>query len=142
VLESWALGVGSVEGPVTVDDVLTSPDLSRLASDAEIPFGSICAAPLVFRGRHLGLLVALATQSRTFLPRDVDLIQSTPPRRRSPSPTRDVPGARGAREPRPPHRLLNLREFHESLTRELERCKRYGGRFSVALLRPQPLQRS
>jgi diguanylate cyclase (GGDEF)-like protein len=29
--------------------------------------------------------------------------------------------------------LLNLREFHESLTRELERCKRYGGRFSIVL---------
>lgn len=29
--------------------------------------------------------------------------------------------------------LLTLREFHESLTRELERCKRHGGRFSVVL---------
>jgi diguanylate cyclase (GGDEF)-like protein len=134
VLESWAQGVAAVEGPVTVDDVLTSPDLARLAADAELPFGSICAAPLVFRGRHQGLLVALATQPRTFLPRDVDLIQSY-----AAQAAVALANARMYQELEElasrDHLtgLLNLREFHESLTRELERCKRYGGRFSVVL---------
>jgi diguanylate cyclase (GGDEF)-like protein len=134
VLESWAKGVAAVEGPVTVDDVVTSPDLARLATDAELPFGSISAAPLVFRGRHQGLLVALATQPRTFLPRDVDLIQSY-----AAQAAVALANARMYQELEElasrDHLtgLLNLREFHESLTRELERCKRYGGRFSVVL---------
>ncbi len=134
VLESWAKGVATVDGPVTVDDVVTSPELARLAIDAELPFGSICAAPLVFRGRHQGLLVALATQPRTFLPRDVDLIQSY-----AAQAAVALANARMYQELEElasrDHLtgLLNLREFHESLTRELERCKRYGGRFSVVL---------
>jgi diguanylate cyclase (GGDEF)-like protein len=134
VLESWAQGVSAIEHPVTIDDVLTTPNLSRLATDAELPFGSICAAPLVFRGGHLGLLVALATQSRTFLPRDVDLIQSY-----AAQAAVALANARMYQELEElasrDHLtgLLNLREFHESLTRELERCKRYGGRFSVVL---------
>jgi diguanylate cyclase (GGDEF)-like protein len=134
VLEAWGRGIGPVEGPVTVDDVRTSPDLARLASDSELAFGSICAAPLVFRGRHLGLLVALASQPRTFLPRDVDLIQSY-----AAQAAVALANARMYQELEElasrDHLtgLLNLREFHESLTRELERCKRYGGRFSVAL---------
>ena len=134
VLESWARGAAPVEAPVTIDDVLTSSDLSRLATDAELPFGSICAAPLSFRGRHLGLLVALATQPRTFLPRDVDLIQSY-----AAQAAVALANARMYQELEElasrDHLtgLLNLREFHESLTRELERSKRYGGRFSVVL---------
>jgi diguanylate cyclase (GGDEF)-like protein len=134
VLESWATGVARLEHPVTVDDVLTRPELARLAGDSEVPFGSICAAPLIFRGRHLGVLIALATQSRTFLPRDVDLIQSY-----AAQAAVALANARMYQELEElasrDHLtgLLNLREFHESLTRELERCKRYGGRFSVVL---------
>jgi len=134
VLEAWAQGVAPVEGPVTIDDVKGSPDLSRLAADAELPFGSICAAPLVFRGRRLGVLIALATRPRTFLPRDVDLIQSY-----AAQAAVALANARMYQELEElasrDHLtgLLNLREFHESLTRELERCKRYGGRFSVVL---------
>lgn len=133
-LESWAQGMPALEHPVTVDDVQTAPMLSRLVTDDQLPFGSICAAPLVFRGGHLGLLVALATQPRTFLPRDVDLIQSY-----AAQAAVALANARMYQELEElasrDHLtgLLNLREFHESLTRELERCKRYGGRFSVVL---------
>src|SRR3954447_20960636 len=133
-LESWAQGMPALEQPVTVDDVQTAPNLSRLVTDDQLPFGSICAAPLAFRGRHLGLLVALATQPRTFLPRDVDLIQSY-----AAQAAVALANARMYQELEElasrDHLtgLLNLREFHESLTRELERSKRYGGRFSVVL---------
>jgi diguanylate cyclase (GGDEF)-like protein len=135
ILESWArTTMGSGEEPVTVDDVLAVPGLARLAGGVEPSFGSICAAPLVFRGSRLGVLVALATQPRTFLPRDVDLIQSYA-----------ALAAAALANARMYHELeelasrdhltglLNLREFHEALTRELERCKRYGARFSVVL---------
>jgi diguanylate cyclase (GGDEF)-like protein len=134
ILESWAQGVAGREQPVTVDDVLTVPTLARLGSGLDPSFGSICAAPLTFRGRHLGVLVALATQPRTFLPRDVDLIQSY-----AAQAAVALANARMYQELEElasrDHLtgLLNLREFHESLTRELERCKRYGGRFSVVL---------
>jgi diguanylate cyclase (GGDEF)-like protein len=134
VLESWAQGVSAVEHPLTIDDVRTAPDLSLLATDSDLSFGSICAAPLAFRGRHLGLLVALATQPRTFLPRDVDLIQSY-----AAQAAVALANARMYQELEElasrDHLtgLLNLREFHDSLTRELERCKRYGGRFSIVL---------
>lgn len=134
VLEAWAPGVEGGEHPVTVDDVHAVPGLARLAAGIEPSFGSICAAPLSFRGRHLGVLVALATQPRTFLPRDVDLIQSY-----AAQAAVALANARMYQELEElasrDHLtgLLNLREFHESLTRELERCKRYGGRFSVVL---------
>lgn len=134
VLESWSRGVASFEQPVTVDDVLTRPELARLARGPFVTFGSICAAPLIFRGRHLGVLIALATQPLTFLPRDVDLIQSY-----AAQAAVALANARMYQELEElasrDHLtgLLNLREFHEALTRELERCKRYGGRFSVVL---------
>jgi two-component system, cell cycle response regulator len=82
----------------------------------------------------LGVLVALATQPRTFLPRDVDLIQSY-----AALAAVALANARMYQELEElasrDHLtgLLNLREFHEALTRELERCKRYGGRFSIVL---------
>jgi diguanylate cyclase (GGDEF)-like protein len=132
VLESWAHGIASLEHPVTIDDVTTLPDLARLGAEAS--FGSICAAPLSFRGRHLGVLIALATQPRTFLPRDVDLIQSY-----AAQAAVALANARMHQELEEAASrdhltgLLNLREFHESLTRELERCKRYGGHFSIVL---------
>jgi len=135
ILESWAQGaMGSGDYPVTVDDVMTVPGLARLAGSVEPSFGSICGAPLIFRGRRLGVLVALATQPRTFLPRDVDLIQSY-----AALAAVALANARMYQELEElasrDHLtgLLNLREFHEALTRELERCKRYGGRFSVVL---------
>jgi diguanylate cyclase (GGDEF)-like protein len=135
ILEAWAQGaMGAREQPITVDDVLAVPGLSRLAGSVDPSFGSICAAPLVFRGSRLGVLVALATQPRTFLPRDVDLIQSY-----AALAAVALANARMYQELEElasrDHLtgLLNLREFHESLARELGRCKRYGGRFSVVL---------
>ncbi len=134
VLERWAGDVATVDHLVTVDDVLTVPDLARLGRGSEIPFGSICAAPLIFRGRHLGVLIALATRPRTFLPRDVDLIQSYA--------AQAAVALANARMYQTLEELasrdhltglLNHREFHESLKREIERCKRYAGRFSVVL---------
>src|SRR3954451_21444159 len=135
ILESWAQSnMARGEQPVTVDDVLAVPGLARLAGGVQPAFGSICAAPLVFRGSRLGVLVALATQPRTFLPRDLALIQSYA-----------ALAAVALANARMSHELeelasrdhltglLNLREFHEALTRELERCKRYGGRFSIVL---------
>jgi diguanylate cyclase (GGDEF)-like protein len=134
VLERWANHAASLEEPVTVDDVLTVPELARLSSGSEVPFGSICAAPLIFSGRHLGVLIALATQRRTFLPRDLDLIQSYAALAAVALANARMYQSLAELASRDHLTgLLNHREFHESLTRELERCRRYAGRFSVVL---------
>jgi diguanylate cyclase (GGDEF)-like protein len=134
VLEFWAAHSARLQEPVTIDDVLAVPELARLSYGCEVPFGSICAAPLIFRGDHLGALVALGNQPRTFLPRDVDLIQSYA--------SQAAIALANARMYQTLEELasrdhltalLNHREFHESLNRELERCKRYGGRFSIVV---------
>jgi diguanylate cyclase (GGDEF)-like protein len=135
VLERWARSARTdLREPLTIDDVTLIDELAPLAHEPLNPFGTICAAPLVFRGRRLGVLVALATQARTFLPRDADLIRSYAAQaaialanarlyqQLEELATRDhLTG------------LLNHREFHEALGRELERCRRYGGRFSIVL---------
>jgi diguanylate cyclase (GGDEF)-like protein len=134
VLERWAQGVGSLEEPLTVDDVTVVPELVRLSSRCEVPFGSICAAPLIFRGRHLGVLIALATSPRTFLPPDVDLIQSYASQAAIALANASMYQALEELASRDHLTgLLNHREFHESLNRELERCRRYAGQFSVVL---------
>jgi diguanylate cyclase (GGDEF)-like protein/putative nucleotidyltransferase with HDIG domain len=75
-LEVWANANARVpEQCVVIDDVTTVPALARLA-DSSMPLCSLASAPLTFFGDTGGLLVALGTQSRTFLPRDVEVLQS------------------------------------------------------------------
>jgi diguanylate cyclase (GGDEF)-like protein len=75
-LEAWANANGRVpEQPLVIDDVTTVPALARLA-DPPMPLCSLASAPLTFFGDTGGLLVALGTQSHTFLPRDVEVLQS------------------------------------------------------------------
>jgi diguanylate cyclase (GGDEF)-like protein/putative nucleotidyltransferase with HDIG domain len=75
-LEEWANANGRVpEQCVVIDDVTTVPALAGLA-DSSMPLCSLASAPLTFFGDTGGLLVALGTQSRTFLPRDVEVLQS------------------------------------------------------------------
>jgi diguanylate cyclase (GGDEF)-like protein len=72
-LESWAVEHRETlldGGTVVVDDLATDPALAALPFEAEMPFGSMCAAPLVFRDGLLGMLAALAHGSTVFLPGD------------------------------------------------------------------------
>jgi diguanylate cyclase (GGDEF)-like protein len=75
-LETWAnTNSRAPEQCVVIDDVATVPALAGLA-DSSMPLCSLASAPLTFFGDTGGLLVALGTQSRTFLPRDVEVLQS------------------------------------------------------------------
>lgn len=71
-LEQWAtrsereLG----NGPVVLDSLAHVPLLRELAFDEQLPLGSACAAPLVFRDELLGVLLALAPGATAFLPHD------------------------------------------------------------------------
>jgi diguanylate cyclase (GGDEF)-like protein len=72
LLEDWAMGAQAqlADGPVVVDDLSVVPELEPLAGDHQLPIGSLCAAPLVFRDRVVGVLVALAHGTTVFLPHD------------------------------------------------------------------------
>src|SRR5271166_2617318 len=72
-LESWAAKHRQTlleRGTVVLDDLASEPALALLAREEQIPLGSMCAAPLVFRDGLLGVLVALAHGSTVFLPGD------------------------------------------------------------------------
>ena len=83
----------------------------------------------------MGALIALAPQRRAFLPRDVDLLSSY-----------GVQAAIALVNARlfemqerlaahdPLTGLLNRRELDEHVSREIDRCRRHGGGFSLVLV--------
>jgi diguanylate cyclase (GGDEF)-like protein/putative nucleotidyltransferase with HDIG domain len=133
-LERWAAETPRVTySPLVVEDLATVPTLLPLAA-ADRPLRSICAAPLTYRGESLGVLVALAPNARTFLPRDVDVIQSFATQAAIAMTNAQLYEAQQDLASRDPLTgLRNHREFHEGVAQELERCRRYGGRMSVVL---------
>src|SRR6185312_6476997 len=91
-------------------------------------------APLTYRGESLGVLVALSATPFSFMPRDVDVVQSFATQAAIAISNARLYEAQQELASRDPLTgLLNHREFHETVSRELERCRRYGGRLSVAL---------
>lgn len=135
-LERWlARPGGRLTEAVLIDDVSLAGELAPIALQESMPLGSICAVPLAYRGSTLGALVALAPQRRTFLPRDIDLLRSY-----AVQATIALVNARlfeaqerlAARDSLTG--LLNRRELHEHVTREIERCRRQGGGFSLVLV--------
>lgn len=77
-LEQWAQHNEQTlrEGPIVIDDLTGVPSLRALAADDQLPFGSACAAPLAFRGRFHGALIALAPGATVFLPHDVRALET------------------------------------------------------------------
>jgi len=134
-LERWAAGSRRVHhSALVLEDLSTLPELCQLPECEEQPLRSLCAAPLTYRGESLGVLVALAENARVFLPRDVEVLQSFATQAAIALTNARLYEAQQELASRDPLTgLRNHREFHESLARELERCRRYGGRLSVAL---------
>jgi len=128
-LERWAVETPrAAEGPVLLEDLAHVPSLAILEH------GSLCTAPLTYRGESLGVLVALSATPYSFMPRDVDVIQSFATQAAialSNARLYEAQEQLAARDPLTG--LLNHRQFHETVSQELERCRRYGGRVSVAL---------
>jgi diguanylate cyclase (GGDEF)-like protein len=95
---------------------------------------SLCAAPLLSRGETVGVLVALANQPRTFLPRDVHLVRSYAAQAAIALTNARLFAAQHALATRDALTgLLNRREFHEALDRELSRCRRNGAETTVVV---------
>ena len=134
-LEEWAAGhVGHLDGATLIDDLSQAGDLAELAGDRDLPLRSLCAAPLVFRGERVGVLIALANGISGFLPNDVALLESYAMQAAialSNAQMYETQSALASRDPLT--ELFNHREFHEAVGRELERCRRHGGGLAVAL---------
>jgi diguanylate cyclase (GGDEF)-like protein len=77
-LEHWAHEAQRTlsRGPVVIDDLARVPSLNGLTDERGVPLGSACAAPLVFRDRLLGVLVALSPGATVFLPQDVQALET------------------------------------------------------------------
>jgi diguanylate cyclase (GGDEF)-like protein/putative nucleotidyltransferase with HDIG domain len=134
-LERWANETARpLQAPLVIGDVGTVRELAGLPTAGSLPLRSLCAAPLTFRDRSLGALIALAGASEGFLPRDVELLQSYAAQAAIALANARLYADQEARASRDPLTgLLNHREFHETVARELERCRRYGGRMAVVL---------
>jgi diguanylate cyclase (GGDEF)-like protein len=135
-LEEWAALTGAVfVAPMILDHLGEVPVLSKLAASEGVPFGSLCAAPLIFKDEHFGALVAMAHGPEAFLPRDATVIESYAAQAAvALSNAHLVERLERLASQDPLTGLLNHREFHEAVDRELSRCKRYGGHFSVVLI--------
>jgi diguanylate cyclase (GGDEF)-like protein len=135
-LEAWAGASERARSEATViDDLSQISPLQSLARDRTLPLRSLCAAPLVYRGRSLGLLVALANSTDGFLPHDVDLMQSYAAQGAIALTNARLYEAQEELATRDPLTgLLNHREFHEAVARELDACRRGGGAVSIVLL--------
>jgi diguanylate cyclase (GGDEF)-like protein/putative nucleotidyltransferase with HDIG domain len=135
-LERWlARPGGRLTEPMLVDDVGVVEELEAIGLQESMPLRSICAVPLSFSGRTLGALVALAPQRRTFLPRDVDLLRSYGVQAAialANARLFEMQERLAARDPLTG--LLNRRELHEHLSREIHRSRRKGEGFSLVIL--------
>jgi diguanylate cyclase (GGDEF)-like protein/putative nucleotidyltransferase with HDIG domain len=135
-LERWAdAGGAHGQAPILLDDLSNVPALKALPQDRALPLRSLCSAPLLFRGRSLGQLVALANAEGGFLPHDVELLQSYAAQAAIALENARLYEAQQQLASRDPLTgLLNHREFHEAVARELEECRRHGGSMAVVLL--------
>src|SRR4051794_37464494 len=135
-IESWARASERVRNEATVlDDLSEVAVLRGLPEDRALPLRSLCAAPLVYRGHSLGLLVALANSTDGFLPHDIDLMQSYAAQAAiALANARLYEAQEQLATSDPLTGLLNHREFHEAVARELDTCRRGGGTMSVVLL--------
>jgi diguanylate cyclase (GGDEF)-like protein len=136
MLERWANETPRLlDTDLLVDDLSTTAKLAALSGRADMQLGSLFAAPLVYRGRSLGVLLSIAPQAQNFLPRDSDLVKWYATQAAVALSNAQLYQAKEELASRDPLTgLLNHREFHETLERELERGRRGGERFSVALI--------
>ena len=132
-LERWANAhplVGATS--VVIDDATGIGELDRRIAEA---VGSLCSAPLVLGEESLGVLVAVAGGRGAFFPRDIDLLETYAAQAAiAVHNARLVQRLETLASRDPLTGLLNHREFHETLEREMERARRRDGRFAILLL--------
>ena len=133
-LEMWARdSQEALAEPLEIDDLRHHPELCGLAT--RLSQGALRALPLLFKGRSLGVLIALAPEGGGFDDDARELLEAF---------TEQAAVALANAHlfqtllENATHDALtdlpNRREFDRQLTRELERSSRYGEIFSLAIL--------
>jgi diguanylate cyclase (GGDEF)-like protein len=136
-LAAWAESAPAAleDDALIVDDVSAVDALAPLARSAELPLGSLCAAPLRFRGRRLGVLVALAHAPAGFLPHDAELLALYAAEAAiALSNAEVVDRLRRLADEDPLTGLANHRSLHARLGEELSRADRSGDPVGVVVL--------
>jgi diguanylate cyclase (GGDEF)-like protein len=136
-LEHWAQESQRTlsRGPVVIDDLGRVPSLTGLSDDKGIPLGSACAAPLVFRERLLGVLVALSPGATVFLPQDVQALETYAGHAAiALSNARLVEQLEREAATDPLTGLANKRAFELAYGAELSRAARMGGTVALVTL--------
>jgi diguanylate cyclase (GGDEF)-like protein len=137
MLEQWARDSrdGLAAGTVVVDDLSTLPELAALTRDPDVPLGSLCAAPLVFRDELLGVLVALAHGTTVFLPHDAAALGAYAAQAAiALSNARLVERLERQAAEDPLTGLANQRAFHVACGQELSRSARDGRPVAIVVL--------
>ena len=133
-LEMWARSCGeTLAEPLEIDRLEIDPDLTSLV--ARLSRGALRALPLLFKGRSLGVLIALAQADEAFDDEDRELLGAF-----SEQAALALANAHLFQTllENATHDALtelpNRREFDRLLLRELERSRRYGEIFSLAVI--------
>ena len=120
---------------MVIDDLSTVAPLAGLAKHPELPLGSMCAAPLVFRDDHLGVLTALAHGSTVFMPGDVAALTAYAAHAAiALSNARLVERLERQAAEDPLTGLANQRGFHRACVVEFSRAEREGGHVSIVMV--------
>ncbi len=122
-------------GAVVIDDLRTDAALVNVPLDERMPFGSMCAAPMVFREGLLGVLVALAHGSTVFLPGDAETLSAYAAHAAiALTNARLVDRLEHQAAEDPLTGLANRRAFYEACAAESSRMQRDGGGLSIVVL--------
>ncbi len=132
-IEAWANDRPEVlTTSVVLDDLAEAPELELTAGRA---VGSLCSAPRVLGDESLGTLVALGAGRDAFLPKDIGLLEVYAAQAAIAVHNARLVGRLETLASRDPLTgLLNHREFHETLEREIDRARRRDGRFGLLML--------
>jgi diguanylate cyclase (GGDEF)-like protein len=133
-LELWGNAcVKALAEPTEVEDLGSDPALAGIAE--HLGQGALRSVPLLFKGRSLGVLLALAPAGARFDDDDRELLTAFGEQAAVALANAHVFQTLLENATRDPLTgLPNRREFDRLLTRELERSSRYGEIFSFAML--------
>lgn len=132
---SESIGGGELEEPLLITNVEDVADLEDLSKDPDMPIGSICMVPLVFKGDRLGLLVALSGITQGFLPLDLEQLELYAAQAAIALANAKFMSRLEEQASKDPLTgMLNHREFHERLSNELDSCEQSGGLLSLVLV--------
>ncbi len=136
-LERWVQESAQLltEGSIVIDDLGSVPSLAELTIESELPVGSACAAPLIFKDRLLGALVALAPGANVFLPQDVRALGACAAHAAiALSNARLVEQLEREASEDPLTGLANKRSFELAYSAEVNRATREGGSTAIVTL--------